>query len=56
MYNDYKDLKSWEDAVKSITEVIGDEKEYIMKVSLARDNCYKDWDVIFGISSKLGQV
>ena len=54
MYNDYKDLKSWEDAVKSITEVIGDDKEYIMKVSLARGDCYKDY-IIVGISS-LGHV
>ena len=43
---DDKYLKSWEDAVKSITEVIGDDKVYIMKVSLARDDCYKDY-VIF---------
>jgi len=31
-------LKSWKDAVKSITEQVGDDIKYIMKVSLARHN------------------
>ena len=38
IYNDYSDLKSWKDAVKSITEQVGDDIKYIMKVSLARHN------------------
>ena len=38
IYNDYSDLKSWKDAIKSITEQVGDDIKYIMKVSLARHN------------------
>jgi len=44
IYQDYSDLKSWKDAVKSITEEVGDDIKYIMKVSLARHNIEKKKD------------